>query len=837
MMEATIPESLFDELKEQVFETEDVVSEEKDWLKESHKTKEKKKQVVEKQAKVKPTLTSREKTRVGKLSNSIFDGANSRLKKVQEANNFRNKMRSQANWNIKQKTEQVKEMAKDAVWEAFKKAVKVFLVVGALFLVWKSGIFEKLSFTNIKQTVLRVSKWFAANVPPLIKELPSKLTKLALNMVKSVQQDGGQSIISSLGGILMQLGETFMTRVFPEIIKRFAFWLDLANFAMGVVTWATTGATIGYIIPGVGTAVGAVVGAAIGLVVGFWDLAKKKIEDDNYSKAQTQELAKKASSKKMVADETEEKINSLLAQAEYRKNQGIKVSPEEISELQNHLAVLQEVREKQSQLASQLNLYRWYFTTNEQNVLYTEVAKTLMMFGIDPTKMIESQQIDGTTYIRKFNGVEFSADNPSAIFNAVKRVLENHLIQRTAGTVLEGKDAKEISMMLYNYKNGKENLLSPEEQTAIKHLIEGLPHGDISKEQSKITAAMFNEDFTKDKTADEKAQKAIDALTQRAKDIGFKTQEEIEEEEKQRKKEYEEIMEKKNIVVSFTNPDKSVFDSLIAFMTPDLSPIKDFFLNMGEVFGDALSVFVKEISSTKTNTKFSEEDKSFLQEGENRMLNVVSVLIPDTQEYRNMFQTLRSVFTKANAKLKYGVMENQITSMITDYLIRKGVYVTTKTHASGNTITLDQAVEVREAMRILQLMFGKDYKKPTTEDAGKHLSELIKHETDESSKKIKGWINSKEKAEDKLKYTNIEYDRQKRLSKAKESLDKWSEEREKHKEEMEAKEERKFNPKYDVITPYSAQIVKNHTSEEISRTFSQTNTESNNGEGAIQTIR
>ncbi len=93
-MEATIPESLFDELKEQVFETEDVVSEEKDWLKESHKTKEKKKQVVEKQAKVKPTLTSREKTRVGKLSNSIFDGANSRLKKVQEANNFRNKMRS-----------------------------------------------------------------------------------------------------------------------------------------------------------------------------------------------------------------------------------------------------------------------------------------------------------------------------------------------------------------------------------------------------------------------------------------------------------------------------------------------------------------------------------------------------------------------------------------------------------------------------------------------------------------------------------------------------------------------------------------------------------------------
>lgn len=99
-----------------------------------------------------------------------------------------------------------------------------------------------------------------------------------------------------------------MTRVFPEIMKRFAFWLDMANFAAGVVTWATTGATIGSIIPGVGTAVGAVVGAAIGLVVGFWDLTKKKIEDDNYSKTQTQELAKKTLDKKKGADDIEKNL-------------------------------------------------------------------------------------------------------------------------------------------------------------------------------------------------------------------------------------------------------------------------------------------------------------------------------------------------------------------------------------------------------------------------------------------------------------------------------------------------------------------------------------------------
>ncbi len=60
-------------------------------------------------------------------------------------------------------------MAKDTAWDVFKKAIKTFLIVGTLFLAWKAGVFDKLSFSNIKSTVLKVSKWLAANIPPLIQ--------------------------------------------------------------------------------------------------------------------------------------------------------------------------------------------------------------------------------------------------------------------------------------------------------------------------------------------------------------------------------------------------------------------------------------------------------------------------------------------------------------------------------------------------------------------------------------------------------------------------------------------------------------------------------------------
>lgn len=842
-MEAIIPESLFEELKEQVFETEDIVSEEKQWLKESHETQEKKKQIVEKQAKIKPKLNSREKTRIRKISDSIFKGSNTHLKKVQEANRFREKMRSQANWNIKGKVAQAKEIAKDTAWEIFKKALKAFLIIGSLFLVWKSGVFDKLTFSNFKHSVLRISKWLAENVPPLIRELPSKLTRLVQNAVKSLQVDGGQSLVSAMGNVFAQLGETFMSRVFPEIIRRFGIWMDIANFAMGVVTWATTGATIGSIIPGVGTAVGAVVGAAIGLVTGFWDLAKKKIEDDNYSKTQTQEITKKVKTKTAAADSIEKNLRELLAEGEKKRQQGIEVSPQELEEIQNHLVVLQEMREEQSKLVAQMNLYKWYFTAKGNDVSHTKIAQALLMFGIDPKKMIETQVIDGVVYIRKFNGIEFSADNPSSIFNAVKRTLENHLIQRTAGTVLEGKDAKEIAMMLYNYENGKQDLLSPEEQTAIKHLIESLPNRKNIKEMSKVTASMFNEGFAKDKTGDQKAQKAIDEITQRAKDIGFKTQEEIEEEKQQKLKEYEEIMEKKNLVVSFTNPDESILQSLFSFMMPTLSPIKDIFLNMGEVFGDFLSQYIYDITTnTKTNLSFSEEDKSFLQSGEDKMLNIVSILLPNTQEYRDMLSTLRQLFINANAKLLYDTMSNTITGLILDYLIRKGVYTTSRTHITGNTTTVNQSTPTF-MMQTFQVMFNKNKESTqqitSTQSANERLTELIKHETDEAVKNIEK--HSKETDESAKRHAEefikINKERQARLSGIKENITKWSKIREKHSEEIEMDVERKFNPRYGIVTPYSATVVKNHTSEEISKTFDQTNTESNNGEGAVQTFR
>lgn len=100
-------------------------------------------------------------------------------------------------------------------------------------------------------------------------------------------------------------------------------------------------------------------------------------------------------------------------------------------------------------------------------------------------------------------GLNTLLKNPTAIFNAVRRVMESNIRQRTAGTILEGKEMKDISLMIYNYKNGKEEYLTPEEQTAIKHLLDTVPQGlifdGIESDDAKGIAAMFNDGFTKNK--------------------------------------------------------------------------------------------------------------------------------------------------------------------------------------------------------------------------------------------------------------------------------------------------------------------------------------------------
>lgn len=420
--------------------------------------------------------------------------------------------------------------------------------------------------------------------------------------------------------------------------------------------------------------------------------------------------------------------------------------------------------------------------------------------------------------------------------------MESNIRQRTAGTILEGKEMKDISLMIYNYKNGKEEYLTPEEQTAIKHLLDTVPQGlifdGIESDDAKGIAAMFNDGFTKNKKADQEAEEAIDELTQRAKDLGYKTQEEIESEEKRRIKEYKEIMEKRNLVVSFTNPNKDVLEQLFSFMASTLSPIKDFFLGMGEQFGNMMSEFIENFYlNNKTNTSFTEEDKTFLHSGENKMLNIVNILLPNSDEYRKMFSSLRSIFARANAQFKYNMTESMITGMILDYLIRKGVYTSAATHASGNTTAINQSSPI-QAMNTFQVMFGKNLKQVPQKKAEERLSELIIHETKEAIRFKEQQKNDKKSdIKVKEKWIKVAEERKKKLDKSKSTLESWSKTREQSKGQMELEVDRKFNPTYSIITPYSAQIVSNHTSAEISRTFSQTNTESNNGEGAIQTIR